>query len=365
MKLLFVEDEPQSVEPAITSLGEGADTKVMNFDEAIAGLVSYDPDIVVLDIVRDGASGEAEADGITVYEKIWKEKFCPVIVYSAHPERLSNIREEHPFVTFVKKGSKSISEFNDALTAFQPHVESIQETQCMVRRELSASLREIAPLVYDSYEDGERQQAIVRLSRRRIAAAMDESSLSEGTPLQSWEQYISPPISADIGLGDVLMLVDGTADDPESFRIVLSPSCDLVSSGGRKAKVEEVLLAKCSTIEDGMKALNMHEMGAKKKKERIPAILSTGYSDDVLPIPSLEGSIPAMVARLKKLELVKLEEISGEKARFRRIASIDSPFRELVSWAYLQTAGRPGLPDRDFKKWCEEMMTELEKNDGS
>lgn len=48
------------------------------------------------------------------------------------------------------------------------------------------------------------------------------------------------------------------------------------------------------------------------------------------------------------------EEIrKAEGIAFERIASVDSPFRELVTWSYLQVAGRPGLPDRDLDEWAE------------
>ena len=34
-------------------------------------------------------------------------------------------------------------------------------------------------------------------------------------------------------------------------------------------------------------------------------------------------------------------------------------FRELVVWAYLQTSRRPGLPDRDFASWGDEILLDL------
>lgn len=364
MKFLFVDDQPDSVAPVIESLEADTEQRVMSFTEAIEEIGSFEPDIVVLDLVRDGSSGDAEPDGVSVFEKIWAGRFCPVIVYSAQPERLEGIHDEHPFVMTVKKGRDSIREFSEAVLAFKPHVESIQETERLVKRELFSALKLVAPQVFESYDEVNRQQAIVRLSRRRVAAAMDESTVHDAVPLKSWEQFICPPISADLGLGDVLRLAQGSADDPESFRIVLTPSCDLVASGGRDAKVKQVLTAQCFTPVDGFEGLNLPQ-SRNKLERKLPSILSSGYTDDVLPIPSLKGNIPPMVARLKKLQLVELEEISGNSPKFVRVASIDSPFREMISWAYLQTAGRPGLPDRDFKGWSSELIPHLEAKSGS
>ena len=50
---------------------------------------------------------------------------------------------------------------------------------------------------------------------------------------------------------------------------------------------------------------------------------------------------------------------------FLRIASIDSPFRELVAWAYLQIACRPSLPDRDFDSWRDEIVEDVKNRGGS
>ncbi len=58
-----------------------------------------------------------------------------------------------------------------------------------------------------------------------------------------------------------------------------------------------------------------------------------------------------MTACLRDLELIGVDRVaaSGEAGKdYRRICSVDSPFREQLAWAYLQIAGRPGVPDRDL-----------------
>ena len=60
--------------------------------------------------------------------------------------------------------------------------------------------------------------------------------------------------------------------------------------------------------------------------------------------------LPLMAANLKKLSLIRYADIAtkkGEVKPFSRVASVDSPFRERLAWAYLQVAGRPGVPDVD------------------
>jgi hypothetical protein len=73
-----------------------------------------------------------------------------------------------------------------------------------------------------------------------------------------------------------------------------------------------------------------------------------------------------MVADLRALRLIGLSEIDdGGQKEYKRVASVDNPFRGLVSWAYTLTAARPGMPDRDFKAWTEEFMAALPPAAGS
>lgn len=100
----------------------------------------------------------------------------------------------------------------------------------------------------------------------------------------------------------------------------------------------------------------------KPFKERwTKTVLTQGYYKGMIPLPSLERKIPSMAADLRALELIRLADIGASDKPLLRIASIDSPFRELVSWAYLQIACRPGLPDRDYDSWCEDIVSWLKR----
>jgi CTP synthase len=63
---------------------------------------------------------------------------------------------------------------------------------------------------------------------------------------------------------------------------------------------------------------------------------------------------------LKDLEVIPyiaIRPANGGQAEFERIASIDSPFREQISWAFLSTVARPGMPDRDLASWAQQIAT--------
>ena len=53
---------------------------------------------------------------------------------------------------------------------------------------------------------------------------------------------------------------------------------------------------------------------------------------------------------------------NDDSGEYIRVVSIDSPFREQIAWAYLNTAGRPGVPDRDFAIWEKQYLDKLEGN---
>ena len=202
-----------------------------------------------------------------------------------------------------------------------------------------------------------RLETIKRSGRRRLAALMDEFPL-DGKTLASWEQYLCPPVRKDTQMGDILRKFDAADDDPASFRVVLTPSCDLVASGDREPKVCDVLVAKCCSMQKGLELINLSGKPSKLGNS-LRRVLSQGYSQVIIPFPRLEKKIPTMAANLRELELIPIQNVGVDKT-FIRVASVDSPFRELIAWAYMQIAGRPGLPDRDSASWTEEIIATLE-----
>ena len=359
LKLLFIEDQPeviQSVKLLIEEEKKNVCCKVSVFDTAEEDIKSFLPDIVILDLLDGGASPEGEPEGINTREFIWQKHFCPLIIYSAQIEIHDDEYPEHPFVKSIQKGSKSPQKVLDTVCEFLPHVNAIKEAENDIRHSFSTAMRDVAPYAFEVQDEStQRNDMLKRSGRRRLAAQMDEISEEETKPA-GWEQYLYPPICKDIRLGDILKQNGGSNDDPSAFRVVLTPSCDLVSSNGRISKVPNILVAKCCSMKDGLDLTSWKGMSAGKLKDRLPSTLTQGYFEVIIPFPTLKNRIPTMAADLRGLELIPIEQFNE---KFCRIASLDSPFRELVAWAYLQTAGRPGLPDRDIDSWRDEVIANL------
>ena len=365
-RILFVENDNASIEDARQLIVKSvADTTIdiVGFEEAQDRIQSFEPDIVILDL--EGVPDIPKFEGFEVRDFIWGSRFCPIVVYSAFAKDYKAKYEKHPLVKVVEKGSGSPKRVLSAVQELLPIVVALKEAQLQINQRFWESMKLIAPIAAETVPSPQDlADVIIRSGRRRVAAMMDISTQDEA-PLASWEQYLYPPVSQDPELGDILKIASGDADDPASFSIVLTPSCDMVSSDGRSPKVSEVLTATCISIHRALEKINMLGNGNDRHKRRLrTTLLSQGFYQDVIPLPSLAGAIPAMAADLRDLRLIPLDEI-GSDAAFCRVAAIDSPFRETVAWAYMQISSRPGLPERELSSWTDEIVQAMRAHQDS
>ena len=347
MRVLIVDDEKNSVEPLVNELKErGFSPEVCQFENVEVRLKEFRPGVVVLDLLK----GAVKVLGAKAYEQIWQTHFCPIVIYSAEPNRIES-SDEHPFVTKVQKGSGSEFRAANALARFAEKVEALEGVSDQLDKELHEILREVAPKLPTL--DGD---LLARVGRRRLAASFD-IELSGAAALYAWEQYIYPPIHGHLVIGDILREVGAAWDLPEAHRIILTPTCDLVVAPGRDSKVKSVLVAICSAIT---------QLGTKKK---LKSSLPSGFDSNLLAliVPGFDKVLPHMLAKFRSLELIEFNQIAVDSNpcdghRFYRVASIDSPFREMVTSCYLHVTGRPGIPDRNIDAWLEEIERERNRD---
>ena len=140
--------------------------------------------------------------------------------------------------------------------------------------------------------------------------------------------------------------------------------------GERPPKVTHTLCAECEPKE-AFHGIGLTSNPKQKDMGRVVSMLNRGYNENKVALPEFPNTIPHMTANLKKLALTPLDAIAlspeqialshrqgGQKPQYQyvRVASIVSPFREQIVWAYLQNACRPGVPDRDAKSWAGEIL---------
>ena len=348
-----------------TEDGTDWEVRTQGFDGVKDVLVRFRPDMVVLDLIEGEIPNESDS-GNRSFERIRDVWFCPVVVYTGFAERRTF--EEHPQVVLVAKGVRSEEKVLAELRRFVPVARMIRS----VHEDFDARIREALRDSVDALDkqialiEGHSEDVLARAVRRQVAARVDLAT-STGTELRAWERFVVPPLGGDLLTADLLRLRDAEPTDATAFRLVLTPSCDMVQSGHRTPKAGSVLVARCEPLARlGKMQLRPEKPLPAKHRERLRRILTQGMEGEHLVIPEFRGRVPLMAANLKHLELIAWDKIDlrrdgddAESPEFVRVASTDSPFREMVVWAYLRVTGRPGMPDTDVERWVTDISNSL------
>ncbi|MDQ1612122.1 MAG: hypothetical protein QOG00_2053 [Pyrinomonadaceae bacterium] len=366
-KILIVEDMEDTaltIERMIKKKLLGADVKIeSNFDEALAAMSPPNfIEAMVLDLFEGATDSEENKKGQKIWEEIWKKKFVPVIIHTAGDCELEPpVPTDNPFVTCIIKGPNSGAMIVDYLLAVKPHMLALRKVEEEFNIVIRSVLAKTSPVIWNVTKADEHKSSelIVRSARRRLAAAMDMKTGATEQDLYGWEQYIYPPMEVSLLTGDILRVKDSNNEEPSTYRLVLTPSCDMQMNKG-KCKAKEILVAKCVDVSRYTGSI----MSALKlKKEDLPDVLprylSEPHQGGFIPVPEYKSIIPCMAANLRELELIPVADIDMTEStgkKLLRVVSVDSPFREYITWAYLQIIGRPGMPDRDLDTWASDII---------
>lgn len=356
--VLIIDDEPDIASVIKSAVEEGiagiACSIELNFSKSADHIAALRPDAIVLDLMEGHRS--VNLPGQRTWKSVWENTFCPIVIYTGSDADLQPpVPTNHPFVKRIQKGIGTETQVVEALQSFAPAVESLGKLRAEVEAVIHKILRDTAGEGHMPLNDPDH---LLHAGRRRIAATMDDPTITGSRAMASWEQYLIPAMGESPLTADVLRKRGAQWDDPTAYRLVLTPSCDLV-----KGRCEPTLIAACC---EGMarlaKKLSLSLAPNKVDKDAdtvISKALTAGAFVGFLPLPSFPSQLPVMVANLKGLEVITWESVGPADStthEYLRIASIDSPFREQVVWAYLTTAARPGMPDRDLKPWAEELL---------
>ena len=366
MKVLIIDDD-EAVRRSLRASIEEVDawkTMARGFEGLDEALEDFRPDAVVLDLV-DGDVTEEPAAGNRSFDQIRDNWFCPVVVYSGFGERREF--DEHPLVKTVSKGRDSDEEVVRRLQDFAPTARMIRSVHRQFDDRIREALRDSVPVLRDQIgrsAGGGDDAVLPRAVRRLVAARMDTDASGDGR-LMAWERFVVPALGPHLLSADLLRRSDADWTDPEAFRLVLTPSCDLVRHGGGEPRAGRILVACCEPIRRlGNVEVKPGAALSRDRRNKLKSILTEGIADGFLPIPRFVGHVPSMAANLKRLDLVEWTEVQPEAqdgqvtaddAAFVRVASTDSPFRELVVWAYLRVTGRPGAPVFDVDGWLDDV----------
>lgn len=327
-----------------------------DFANALIRVREVRPDVLILDVYR-GTPTTGHVAAQPVWTDIWGNWFCPLVFYSAGDIDVEPAPpDDHPFIRKIQKGANTERQVLAEINGFQPHVSALQSVSQELGKVTHSVLRDVAKHVFDVERDeGKRTEMVVRLARRRVAAKMDDALTASGDPLHPWEQYIYPPLVAHLVVGDVLRTDGADWKDTSAYRVVVTPTCDMVPYGAPpKCKVESVLAVKsCDPKLFAIQGLNLGATVSEKKlKEKIvQSVFNDPHQAGMGILPEYPGVVPLLGLDFRQLELIPVADIATSNEggkRFNRVASIDSPFREFVAWAFLQICCRPGVPPRNM-----------------
>ena len=365
MRVLIVDDDAavrQSLRATINEAAGDWEVRDQGFESVPETLASFRPDAVVLDLVEGDVTEPAE--GNRLFELIRSQWFCPVVVYSGFQAQQ---HFEHPLVTTIVKGANADEEVVHRLEQFAPLTRVIRDVHREFDERIREALRDSVPLLREQIgttADGQDGVVLPRAVRRLVAARMDAEA-SGGGELKAWERFVVPALGRHLLSADLLRRSGSAWTNAEAFRVVLTPSCDLFPHGGNEPRAERILVARCEPITRlGNVDVTAGAPLSNSQRNRLKSILTDGIADGLLPIPRFAGHVPSMAANLKRLDLVEWNDVGLETAdghvgrndaRFVRAASTDSPFRELVVWAYLRVTGRPGAPAFDVDAWLDDI----------
>jgi len=356
MKVLIVDDKREVVKGIKDHCEDmGWECNVISFDTFDETISTYVPDAIVLDW-KDDISGENR--GNELLEKIWATGFKPIIIFSGYADSIF-LGEKYQHSSLVKVQAKGdeepVIQYLDMIVKFIPVIVNLKDE---FNSALIEALNSIEPISKTQcVSDG----IMKFIFAKRVSTYFDKDCADECPP--PWIQYIYPPITTTLCVCDIIKKISTDSRDsvlaigaPDEYRLILTPSCDIAQS-----HISHVLCAKCYPKE----CFHKYPLTANPSSKQLGQIktgLNTGYKNNCVSLPGFPEVLPYLSANLKQLEFIPLEKIAlnsnsiSQEHTYFRVASVDSPFREQIVWAYMITACRPGMPNRDMTLWAKDLM---------
>lgn len=358
-RVLVVDDDPKHRDQVRQALEKFTHAQAPNgfviemegdFDRASIRMKTERFDFAVLDIRKDAAP-TVPAAGVQALRGCRNDAFIPTVFYSAVPQQADEDQTVFVLVVDKKGGIEALTVaigrlLDTRLIAFRDHIDGIQRSL----------LWENIPKFLDStradMSGAEASGLLARSLARQLGLAGTRKILGLDEELRHpVECYVLPAATTHPTTGD-LYKCSTESQVPICYWVVLNPSCDLVKSHDRPAKVKEVLFAKCSSLDANADVQNWIQKereaaGADKREkawDKVEYILDNRRTDFHF-LPGF-GATPDLVADFRQLRLVPYDNLSSDS--WGRIASLDSPYAEALNSRFTQFFARIGVPDIDL-----------------
>lgn len=341
---------------------------IADLDQALNVIHERKADLVILDVYRGTAQKGGEQTGIRVLESIKNSGFVSVVLYTALPEGLEN--EKSCFVRLVGKDAGGLGQLKEEITdlfrirAPQVHraiVNHLDYTLCIYMWKFVQSH-------WAEFSSLANKPEFLRLIVQRLAMTFSREGIDRitaevyGTPASGQasedgvhpaECYIKPPIGQDPMLGDIRLRQTGGNSE---YLVVLWPTCDMVSSGGRTPKTESVLCARASLARDMDEVADwIASPPSKNKQNKVERLVKNRREESPDRYHFLPGvwDIPDLVADFQALEHIALSDVRALTC----LGTLASPFAEAIGGRFQKYIGRIGTPDLDVDSVVAQIKT--------
>lgn len=334
---------------------------IQQWEEAFDIIRDRKADLIILDVYRGEPKAGGDRIGEQVLAEIKKTGFAPVVIYTNLTEGLEDERSE--FVRLVLKA--------DGLQALQSALKAVFDSRLpqinrAIINHLDRTLRDYmwGFLIgnWSSFKAVADKPEFLRLLLQRLALSFvregvgiataevfgghDHASPSPDT-VHPAEFYVKPPIGSDPLLGDIRLRKLG---DKSEYLVVLWPSCDMVSGGGRLPKTNTVLCANASLLELFPETDKYKESPSGTAKRQLTELLKNnrdknfGTADRFHFLPGILD-IPHLVVDFQQVERLTLDQTRHLPC----LGSLASPYAEHISSRFTRYLSRVGTPDPDLQ----------------
>ena len=375
--VILVEDE-EDIRRQVCEFLDGLDTgfgklrvhQIDDLSQAMGVVKERKADLFILDVYTGEARSGGEKAGLNVLDEVQASGFVPVILYTALPESVTD--RASSFVRVVGKvdGLDSLKTEIDAF--FGARIPQINRA---LVSHLDSALRDymwgFVQERWSEFQQFTDKPEFLRLVLQRLALIFGTKGVSELTSevygitepntepemVHPAEYYIKPPLADDPMLGDVRSRNNG--EDTE-YLVVLWPSCDMITTGGRTPKTEKVLCARALPAIDMDEVSALKEEPSKTKDDKAKQLIKNsrltkyGNPDRFHFLPGV-WDIPDLVIDFQELEHLPLEEVLN----LEPLATVASPFSEAIGARFRRYVGRPGTPDLDSGEVLRQMKGRL------
>jgi hypothetical protein len=347
LKVLFIEDNLKLGESLRKNFngeiisGFNINAEVVGvFEDGLKSILKNDYDIVILDLYKDGKTKDEEA-GIKVLDQIRAHAFIPVIFYTGHAYKITDLVSE--IVGVVSKG--------DGIEALKEEIERIITSKiALIKGQIYSHLKEFLRKYFWETVDTEKEifnprkndVSLGYLLLRRFANSLSKENIKEllgdtrinADKTHPMEFYIFPTNSGEYEAGEIIFK-DGI------YFAILTPSCDFIEEGKRHRKVGNVLLAEATRLIDS-DFYKKYVNNKAKYEQSLSELIESRKGDRFFFLPGTPF-IENLFLDFQNKQMVSYNDLGA----FKRVTKLDAPFAQSMISSFIRYYNRIGFQDID------------------